>query len=108
MLYAGSLVFVQPAGPVDTADVRNWWHWVRGADWRHPTGPDSSNADRADHPVVHVAFADAEACAAWEGKSLPTEAEWEFAARGGLEGAAYRVGRRVPAGRSAHGQHLAG
>jgi formylglycine-generating enzyme len=92
MLYAGSLVFVQPPGPVDRSDIRNWWHYIRGASWRHPYGPDSTLDALGDHPVVHVAFADAEAFAAWEGKQLPTEAEWEFAARGGLEGAAYAWG----------------
>jgi formylglycine-generating enzyme required for sulfatase activity len=92
MLYAGSLVFRQPPGPVDRRDIRQWWHYVRGADWRHPFGPGSSNTDLMDHPVVHVTFSDAEALAAWEGKALPTEAEWEFAARGGLDGAAYAWG----------------
>jgi len=92
MLFAGSLVFVQPPGPVDLDDVRNWWQYLRGADWRHPTGPDSSNEALADHPVVHVTFADALACAEWEGKELPTEAEWEFAARGGLDGATFAWG----------------
>jgi formylglycine-generating enzyme required for sulfatase activity len=95
MLYPGSLVFVQPAGPVDRSDVSNWWHYVRGADWRHPHGPDSSLDDDAplgEHPVVHIAFADAEAFAKWEGKELPTEAEWEFAARGGLDGAPFAWG----------------
>jgi formylglycine-generating enzyme required for sulfatase activity len=92
MLYAGSLVFVQPPGPVDRSTISNWWQYVRGADWRHPSGADSSNADFAMHPVVHVAFSDAEACAAWEGKTLPTEAEWEFAARGGLDGKAFAWG----------------
>jgi formylglycine-generating enzyme required for sulfatase activity len=92
MLFAGSLVFVQPDGPVDLANTRNWWHYVRGADWRHPTGADSSIAGLEGHPVVHVTYADAEAFAAWEGKTLPTEAEWEFAARGGLDGAAFAWG----------------
>jgi formylglycine-generating enzyme len=91
-LFAGSLVFVQPAGPVDRSDVKNWWKYVRGADWRHPYGPGSSNAELTEHPVVHVAFADAEAYATWEGKALPTEAEWEFAARGGLDGASFAWG----------------
>jgi formylglycine-generating enzyme required for sulfatase activity len=91
-LFAGSLVFVKPDQPVDTRDFRNWWHWTRGADWRHPYGPDSTIDGLSDHPVVHVAFADAEAYAKWAGKTLPTEAEWEFAARGGLDGAAYAWG----------------
>jgi formylglycine-generating enzyme required for sulfatase activity len=92
MLYAGSLVFVQPPAPVDLNRVSNWWQYVRGADWRHPAGPDSSLEGLGDHPVVHVAFADAEAFAVWEGKELPTEAEWEFAARGGLESAVFAWG----------------
>jgi formylglycine-generating enzyme required for sulfatase activity len=103
MLYAGSLVFVQPAGPVDLADVRHWWRYVRGADWRHPQGPESSNESLADHPVVHVTFADAEAFAAWQGKALPTEAEWEFAARGGLDGAPFAWGDEFRPG----GRHMA-
>ena len=92
MLFAGSLVFVQPSAPVETNDITNWWQYVRGASWKHPLGPESSVDDLAQHPVVHVTFADAEAFAAWEGKALPTEAEWEFAARGGLERAAYAWG----------------
>jgi formylglycine-generating enzyme required for sulfatase activity len=92
MLYAGSLVFEQPAGPVDRTDITNWWQYRRAADWRHPYGPESSIATLAAHPVVHVAFADAEAYAAWDGKALPTEAEWELAARGGLEAASYAWG----------------
>jgi formylglycine-generating enzyme required for sulfatase activity len=92
MLFAGSLVFVQPSGRVDTTDHTNWWSYVRGADWRHPYGPDSSNDALHDHPVIHVAYADAEAFAAWEGKALPTEAEWEFAARGGLDSVPYAWG----------------
>ena len=92
MLYAGSLVFAQPAGPVDLRNMQNWWTFLRGADWRHPHGPATSLDGLEQHPVVHVTFGDAEAFATWEGKSLPTEAEWELAARGGLEGADYAWG----------------
>ena len=92
-LFAGPLVFVKPPGrPVNRNDFTQWWQWRRGADWRHPTGPDSTIAGLANHPVVHVTFGDAEAFARWEGKTLPTEAEWEFAARGGLDGADYAWG----------------
>ena len=101
MLYAGSLVFVRPAGPVDRRDFRNWWQFMRGADWRHPRGRGSSLADLNDHPVVHVSYADAEAYAAWAGKMLPTEAEWEFAARGGLDGAEYAWGHELHPGGNA-------
>jgi formylglycine-generating enzyme required for sulfatase activity len=79
MLYAGSLVFVRPDGPVDRRNLGNWWTFMPGADWRHPQGPTTSLENREQHPVVHVAFADAEAFAKWEGKALPTEAEWELA-----------------------------
>ena len=92
MLYAGSLVFTKPDGPVDRTDFRNWWRFLKGANWREPYGPGSSIDGKEHHPVVHVAFADAEAFARWEGKELPTEAEWEFAARGGLDGAPYAWG----------------
>jgi formylglycine-generating enzyme required for sulfatase activity len=98
MLYAGSLVFVKPAGPVDLRDIRNWWQFMRGADWRHPYGPESGLGDLARHPVVHVNYGDAEAFAAWDGKALPSEAEWEFAARGGLDGAAYAWGEEFVPG----------
>jgi formylglycine-generating enzyme required for sulfatase activity len=92
MLFAGSLVFVKPEGRVDTRDFTHWWQWLRGADWRHPQGHASGLDGLERHPVVHVTFADAEAFAQWEGKTLPTEAEWEFAARGGLRGAPYAWG----------------
>jgi formylglycine-generating enzyme len=100
MLHPGSLVFVRPKGPVDMRDISNWWAFRLGADWRHPQGPGSSIEGKDDHPVVHVAYSDAAAFAAWEGKDLPTEAEWEFAARGGLDGAEYAWGDEfMPGGR---------
>jgi sulfatase modifying factor 1 len=92
LLVPGSLVFKRARGPVDLADQRLWWEYVRGAQWRRPEGPGSDVSSRANHPVTHVAFADAEAYAAWAGRSLATEAEWEYAARGGLEGARYAWG----------------
>ncbi len=91
-LQPGSLVFTRTDGPVDLRHLDQWWTWTPGASWRRPEGRGSSLADRADHPVVHVAYADAEAYAAWAGRALPTEAEWEAAARGGLPGAAYTWG----------------
>jgi sulfatase modifying factor 1 len=100
LLYAGSVVFRKTDGPVDLGNHFNWWTWTRGADWRHPEGPESSLHGRERHPVVHVAFADAEAYADWAGKELPTEAEWELAARGGLAGAEYAWGYEfTPRGR---------
>jgi formylglycine-generating enzyme len=91
-LVPGSLVFTRTAGPVDLRHMSQWWRWTPGACWRLPEGPDSSLADRETHPVVHVAYEDAHAYADWAGKDLPTEAEWERAARGGQEGAAYTWG----------------
>ena len=92
MLYAGSIVFARPNTRVDVRGEPTWWQYMRAADWRHPYGPESSIDGLDDHPVVHVAFSDTQAFARAEGKELPTEAEWEFAARGGLEGAAYAWG----------------
>ena len=103
MLYAGSLVFTPPPGPLDRRNSLDWWLYVRGAGWRHPQGLSSSIAGKERHPVVHVTFGDAEAFARWEGKSLPTEAQWECAACGGLEGAEYAWGSEFTPG----GRHMA-
>jgi sulfatase modifying factor 1 len=92
LLVPGSIVFRQPHRAVDLRNHYNWWDWLPGANWQHPEGPKSSLDKREDHPVVHVAYEDIEAYAQWAGKSIPSEAEWEFAARGGLEGATYTWG----------------
>jgi formylglycine-generating enzyme len=88
-LQPGSMVFRRTRGPVDLRHISQWWAWTPGASWAHPEGPASSVDDRDDHPVVHIAFEDAVAYATWAGRRLPTEAEWELAARGGLDGATY-------------------
>jgi formylglycine-generating enzyme len=100
MLKAGSLVFSPPDHPVDLRNPTNWWRFTFGANWRRPYGPKSSIKGLDEHPVVHMAYSDAKAYAAWAGKSLPTEAEWEFAARGGLEEAEFAWGDELaPEGR---------
>lgn len=100
LLVPGSAVFFKMSRRPAVDDCSQWWQYVPGACWRHPEGPDSSIDDRDDHPAVHLAYEDAEAYAKWANRDLPTEAEWEFAARGGLEGCAYAWGNEpTPDGR---------
>ncbi|MGY8665830.1 formylglycine-generating enzyme family protein [Bradyrhizobium sp. UFLA05-109] len=103
MLYAGSLVFSPLPRITDLRDWSQWWIFMRGANWRHPYGPKSNLRGLDDHPVVHVSYSDALAYAHWVGKDLPTEAEWEFAARGGLDGEEYAWGNTLTPG----GRHMA-
>jgi len=91
-LVPGSMVFRKSTGPVDLKNYANWWYWTPGANWRHPSGAKSSIQGLERHPVVHVAYEDAEAYVKWAGKDLPSEGEWEFAARGGLKGAKFTWG----------------
>ena len=103
MLQPASLVFVKPGGPVDLSNIHNWWNYIFGADWRHPYGPDSTLHGLDDHPVVHIAYQDAAAYAQWAGKTLPTEAEWEMAAQGGLDDAEFAWGDML----TPNGRHMA-
>ncbi len=92
LLREGSGVFHPTPDPVALDNPSRWWAYVPGANWRHPWGPSSDNSERADHPVTHIAFEDAQAYARWAGKQLPSEAEWEYAARGRLDGAVFAWG----------------
>jgi formylglycine-generating enzyme required for sulfatase activity len=103
MLKPGSLVFAPPRRPVDLQNWMQWWRFEFGANWRRPYGRGKPNQSLEGHPVVHIAYQDAEAYATWAGKALPTEAEWEYAARGGLDGAEFAWGDELTPG----GRHMA-
>jgi sulfatase modifying factor 1 len=103
MIYAGSLVFSPRPSVKDLRDFSQWWTFMKGANWRHPYGPKSNIKGLDDHPVVHMSYGDALAYATWAGKDLPTEAEWEFAARGSLDGEEFAWGDTLNPG----GRHMA-